>query len=305
MAPTHASTVLPPLPLDEWTSTKQTLHLYLQIVGKIRLGLAPKKNHWWHVPFYVSTRGLTTRPIPYRDTNFEIEFDLLDHHLLVRTGEGVERPFELQDGLAVADFYDRLFSILDELGIVVDIWAVPYDHASSTPFAEDHEHAAYDRAYVERFRRILMWTNNVFQTFRSGFLGKDTPVHLFWHSFDLAYTRFSGRRAPAMDGAGPVDQEAYSHEVISFGFWTGNEKISAPAFYSYTYPEPDGLADASLQPDEAFWNVTDGNAMALCMYDDVRTSDAPRQAVLDFLESAYHAGATRAGWDVENLALAQ
>jgi hypothetical protein len=180
---------------------------------------------------------------------------------------------------------------------------VPYDHASTPPFADDREHAAYDAKYIERFRRILVWVNNVFQTFRGGFLGKDTPVHLFWHSFDLAYTRFSGRPAPPMDGAGPVDREAYSHEVISFGFWAGDDNMPAPAFYSYTHPEPDGLADAPLQPDAAFWNTDGGSAMALCMYDDLRTSDDPRQVLLDFLESAYRAGATRAGWDIEAFTL--
>lgn len=301
----RAATALPPLPLEAWDATKQTLHLYLQIVGKVRMALFPKQNHWWHVPLYVSTRGLTTRPIPYRSSNIEIEFDLLSHRLAIRDGQGDERAFALHDGLAVADFYAQLFTALGELGVDVDIWAVPYDHASTTPFAEDHEHAAYDAEYVERFRRILTWVNNVFQTFRGGFLGKDTPAHLFWHSFDLAYTRFSGRPAPAMDGAGPVDQEAYSHEVISFGFWAGDDNVPAPAFYAYTHPEPDALADAPLHPDAAFWNTDGGSAMALCMYDDIRMSDTPRQALLDFLESAYRAGATRAEWDIDALTRTQ
>jgi len=296
---------LHPLPLEAWDATKKTLHLYLQIVGKIRLALCPKQNHWWHVPLYVSTRGLTTRPMPYRGSNVEIEFDLHDHRLVIRTGDGAKRSFALHDGLAVADFYAQLFAALDELEIEVDIWAVPYDHASTTPFADDHEHAAYDAEYVERFQRILVWVNNAFQTFRGGFLGKDTPVHLFWHSFDLAYTRFSGRPAPAMENAGPVDQEAYSHEVISFGFWAGDENVSAPALYSYTHPEPDGLAGAPLQPEAASWNTDGGNAMALCMYDDIRLNTTPHDALLNFLESAYQAGATRAAWDVEALTLAR
>lgn len=280
--------------MEAWDATKQTLHLYLQIVGKIRMALCPAKNHWWHVPLYVSTRGLTTRSIPYRGSNVEIAFDLHDHQLVIHTGTGDERSFALHDGLAVADFYAQLFAALGELEIDVGIWAVPYDHASTTPFAEDYEHAAYDTEYIERFRRLLIWVNNGFQRFRGGFLGKDTSVHLFWHSFDLAYTRFSGRPAPAMEGAGPVDREAYSHEVISFGFCAGDGNVSAPAFYSYTYPEPDGLADALLQPDAAFWSVTDGNAMVLCMYDDIRLTTTPHDALLSFLEGAYQAGAARA-----------
>ena len=264
----------PPLPLSEWRATKNTLHLYLQIVGKIRLTLFPRLNHWWHVPFYVSTRGLTTRPIPFAAGNFEIEFDFIEHALKISTDEGERRSFALADGLTVADFYRKVFENLAALGIEAKIRAVPYEAPSQTPFAEDTENKSYDKEYVERFRRILIGVNAVFEEFRGRFTGKSTPVHLFWHSFDLALTRFSGKPAPVRAEAGMVEREAYSHEVISFGFWAGDDNVPAPAFYSYTAPEPEGLTDEALKPDAAIWN-TDKGAMALLMYEDAETRDKP------------------------------
>jgi len=296
--------LFPEIPLDAWRPTKNTLHLYLQIVGKIRLKTHPHVNHWWHVPYYVSPRGLTTRAIPFEGGNFEIEFDFHDHELKMRTSDGRVEDFALYDGLSVADFYASVMANLAKLGIYPQIWSVPYEAPSSTPFADDHENKSYDKEHVERFHKILVAVDDILQEFRGRFCGKSTPVHLFWHSFDLALTRFSGKKAPPMPEANMVTREAYSHEVISFGFWFGDDKensVAAPAFYSYAAPKPDGLENEPLKPEGAFW--TPDGSMALAMYDDLRQMEAPRQAVLDFLESAYQAGAKSAGWDAESFRL--
>jgi hypothetical protein len=294
----------PEMPLDAWRSTKNTLHLYCQIVGKIRLAMHPRINHWWHVPLYVSPRGLTTRTIPYTGGNFEIEFDFKTHRLEIRTSAGAMEDFALYDGLTVADFYQSLFSNLAKLGIEPHIKPIPYEAPSTTPFPDDTENKSYDKEYVERFHQILVAVDDILEEFRGRFIGKSTPVHMFWHSFDLALTRFSGKRVTPREGAGMVEREAYSHEVISFGFWFGDDKtVPAPAFYSYTAPEPAGLAEEPLAPDTAKWAESNGAHMALLMYDDARGSDDPRRMILDFLESAYQAGAKRAGWDTDALAL--
>ena len=292
----------PPLPLSEWKPTKNTLHLYLQIVGKIRLSLFPRQNHWWHVPFYVSPGGLTTRPIPFNFGNFQIDFDLIEHKLKITTSDGERRSFDLQNGLTVAEFYKSVFENLSELGIETKIRAVPYEAPSTTPFAEDTENKSYDKEYIEKFRRVLVTVNDIFEEFRGRFTGKSTPVHLFWHSFDLALTRFSGKPAAVSEDAGKVEREAYSHEVISFGFWAGDDNVPAPAFYSYTAPEPENLTGEKLEPETAMWN-TDKGAMAILMYDDARNTDKPRETILKFLESAYQAGAKRADWDTEKFRL--
>lgn len=292
----------PSLPLEKWKDTKNTLHLYLQIVGKIRLSLFPRLNHWWHVPLYVSTRGLTTRPIPYGYGNFEIEFNFIEHRLKISTSNGLWREFTLYNGLTVAEFHRQLFENLKALGIKAKIKALPYEAPSEIPFPKDQEHKSYDIKYVEKFRKILIGVNDIFEEFRGRFSGKSTPVHLFWHSFDLALTRFSGKEAEVREGAGMVERQAYSHEVISFGFWAGDENVSGPAFYSYTAPEPKNLTKEKLKPDAAFWN-TDKGAMALLMYDEARKTESPRETVLEFLESAYRAGAKRAGWDLEQFKL--
>lgn len=296
---------LPPLPLEPWRPTRDTLHLYVQIVGKIRLGLMPRMNHWWHVTLYVTPRGLTTGPMPAGDRALAIDFDLVDHALVARTSAAEERRVELADGLSVAEFYLRTMAALDELSTPVSILARPYLHPTSEiPFAEDREHDAYDAEAVDRFRRALIGIEPVLWEFRGRFLGKSTPVHLFWHSFDLALTRFSGRPAPPLpEGANPRDREAYSHEVVSFGFWAGDDKIPEPAFYSYTFPAPDGLAGTRLEPDAAAWGELNASPMALLPYAAVRSADDPRAALLGFLESAYRAGAGLAGWDVDALAL--
>jgi hypothetical protein len=291
----------PPLPLEEWEDTKNTLHLFLQIVGKVKLALFPKMNHWWHVPFYVSVRGLTTGPIPYEDMIFEMEFDFRDkeHVLRIETSEGDSKTVPLK-GLSVAVFYDRVFSSLDELGIVAGIRPVPYDmpEVSTEPFPSDYQHAAYNEEYVNRFWRILVQVFSIFQVFRGWFRGKSSPVHFFWHHADLALTLFSGRPAPVREGANSVEIEASSHEMISFGFWAGDQNIREPAFYAYMHPQPAGFMNEPLSPKEAFWSHQGG--LAFLRYEDVRNAaDSPEKAVLDFLESVYQAGARRANWDIE------
>lgn len=293
--------IFPPLPLEEWRDSKQTLHLYAQIVGKIRMELTPHQSHWWHVPLYVTSRGLGTRTIPYRNHPFEISFDLLDHKLIVTSSRGNREAFDLYDGLSVSEFYERLFAILKELGIEVRIKATPYDQPIDTSFPEDKDHHRYDKEYVRRFWRILTQLDRLFQVFNRDFRGKICPIQLYWHSFDLAVTRFSGKSAPAMEEAGRVDREAYSHEVISFGFWAGDENIPDAALYSYTFPAPENLDQAPLKPEEAFWTEQRGSPMALLMYEDVRNADDPEQAVLDFLNSAWQAGIDKAGWDTRNI----
>lgn len=291
------------MPLAEWQATKNTLHLYLQVVGKIRLTLFPRLNHWWHVPHYVTPRGLSTRPIPYGGGSFEIAFDFVDHKLKITHSSGERREIDLHDGLTVADFYKQVFDNLETIGVTCKIWGMPYEAPSTTPFAKDTENSSYDKEYIERFHKILVGINDIFEEFRGRFTGKSTPVHLFWHSFDLAVTRFSGRPAKVREDAGMVEREAYSHEVISFGFWAGDANVPAPAFYSYTAPEPAGLADEPLAPESASWNEANGSHMALLMYDEMRKSDNPRAAALEFLESAYRAGAKRADWDMESFEL--
>jgi hypothetical protein len=292
---------LPALPLSEWRPTKDTLHLYAQVVGKLRLASTPLRNHWWNVPLYVDVRGLTTRRMRHGDVSFSIDFDFFDHELRVRTDRGEIRALELRDGLSVAQFYDGLLSMLREVGAEPAIRAEPFGVPMRTPFADDHEHASYDAAAVERWWRIVAWSDWVLEGFAGWFCGKTSPVHLFWHSLDLALTRFSGRPAPALADADSVTQEAYGEEVISFGFWAGDDQIAEPAFYSYTAPEPAGLTDRPLQPEHARWIEFGPAHMALLRYDDVRAAAAPHEALLRFLQSAYDAGADAGGWDADGL----
>jgi len=285
---------LPPLPFPEWEATKDTLHLWAQIVGKVKLASSPPKNHWWHVPLYLDVRGLTTRLLHSPDgTGFEIRFDFVDHRLAVETAAGTQ-AFDLVDGLSVAEFDAKLHEALGPLDVA--ILEKPFGVPMTTPFPEDREHAAYDRDAVERFWRALDWSAGVLEEFAGWFCGKQSPVHLFWHSFDLALTRFSGRAAPPLPDADPVTQEAYAAEVVSFGFWAGDQKVREPAYYSYTAPEPEGLYDRPLASG-ATW----GEGMALLPYEAVRTSPDPRAALLAFLQSAYEAGAGAAGWDTASL----
>jgi hypothetical protein len=291
----------PEIPLEAWRPTKNTLHLYCQIVGKIRLAMHPPINHWWHVPLYVTPRGLSTRTIPYSEGNFEIELDFKKHELQIRTSDGRWEDFALYDGLTVADFYSSIFANLAKLGIEPGIKPIPYEAPSTTPFPDDIDNRSYDKEYVGRFHQTLVTVDRILNEFRGRFVGKSTPVHMFWHSFDLALTRFSGKKVQPREGAGMVEREAYSHEVISFGFWFGDDKVPAPAFYAYVAPEPKGLADEPLTPASAQWAESNGAHLAILMYEDVRETDNPNNTVLEFLESAYQAGAKRAGWDVEGL----
>lgn len=288
----------PEIPLEAWRPTKNTLHLYCQIVGKIRLAMHPRINHWWHVPLYVTPRGLSTRTIPFDGGNFEIEFDFSTDRLVITTNTGRQEDFALYDGLTVADFYSSVFSNLSKLGIEPAIKPIPYEAPSTTPFQDDTENKSYDKEYVRRFHQTLVTVDRILNEFRGRFVGKSTPVHMFWHSFDLALTRFSGKKVQPREGAGMVEREAYSHEVISFGFWFGDDKVPAPAFYAYAAPEPAGLANEPLTPATAQWTESNGAHLAILMYEDVRKTDNPNETVLEFLESAYQAGAERAGWDI-------
>jgi hypothetical protein len=290
--------VWPSLPLEEWKDTYATLHMWTQIVGKIRLTQSPPINHWWQVPLYVTARGLTTSPIPYETRTFQIDFDFIDHQLLINTSDGVTKTIALEPR-SVADFYREFMATLRALKIEVEIRATPDEVQNPIPFAEDREHASYDPEYANRFWRILVQASGVFEEFRARFIGKCSPVHFFWGSFDLAVTRFSGRPAPERPGADQITREAYSHEVISHGFWPGGGAIKGPAFYSYTAPAPEGLEKAAIRPGEAFYSQE--MSEFLLMYDDMRKADSPRLALMDFLQSTYEAGASLAKWDRASL----
>jgi Family of unknown function (DUF5996) len=294
MATPHEAPTLPPLPLKEWEDTKETLHRYCQIVGKVRREYSPYRNHWWHVTLYVTTRGLSTGPIPYGRTTFDISFDLLENRLAVTTGEGAF-SFALDD-LSVAEFYRRLFEGLRSLEIDASINPEPFRLDDEHTLDANTYHRTCDEGYVRRYHHVLAWVDQVFKEFAGRFNGKTSPVQLFWHSFDLALTRFSGRRAPVRPGADLVTREAYSHEVISCGFWPGDPSVREPAFYSYTAPEPENLAEQPLHPPAASWQE---GGTALLTYEEVRSSSSPQETLLEFLQSAYEAGAKTAGWDME------
>jgi hypothetical protein len=283
----------PALPL-EWQDTKDTIHMWTQVVGKVRLALSPLVNHWWEVPLYVSARGLTTSPVQYERGIFEAEFDFLQHELLIRTSENTSKSIVLAPR-SVADFYHEFLATLDSLGIHVKIWPMPVEVPNPIAFDRDTQHASYDPEYVQRFWRILVLTDTIFKEFRAQFIGKNSPVHFFWGSFDLAVTRFSGRRAPPRDGADPITREAYSHEVISAGFWPGGGDIKGAAFYAYAAPEPPGFAEARVQPAGASYHPQ--LREFFLMYDAVRGSASPKAALLDFLQTTYEAGANLAKWD--------
>ncbi|MFA0964779.1 DUF5996 family protein [Roseivirga sp. BDSF3-8] len=293
---------LPELPLGEWEESKMTLHLYFRIVGKVRMALMPRKNHWWFITLYASSKGFTTGTIPYNGEAFEVIFNVIDHQLGINTSWAGSEAFPLKVELSVAEFYHAFFRSLDNLGIKATIQDRPYDLPVKKPFSEINEYRSYQKEYVTRFWKIMLWVTDVFKEFSGRFYGKTCPVHIYWHHMDLAVTRFSGKRAPAMLAEARIsDKAAYSHENISFGFWAGDEEVRSPAFYSYTYPSPDGLDKQPLQPGQASWQDSNGSPMALLMYDDLRAEADPRQALLDFLESAYQAGANLAGWDVSAL----
>jgi hypothetical protein len=293
----------PALPFGAWKDTLATLHRWTQIVGKVRLARTPWLNHSWHVTLYVSARGLTTSLIPHGTRGFEIEFDFAEHRLLIRSSDGGLRTIALQP-IAVADFYEQVMAALREMDLKVQIATTPNEIEDATPFPSDRVHAAYDPEYAHRFWRVLLQADRVFKLFRSDFIGKCSPVHFFWGSFDLAVTRFSGRAAPPHPGGVPhlplrVAQEAYSHEVSSLGFWPGSDAMSEAIFYSYAYPNPEGFARATVQPQAASWNTTFREFVL--PYDAVRTASAPDELLLSFARSTYEAAAELGKWDREAL----
>jgi len=287
----------PALPLDSWRETYATLHMWTQIVGKIRMRLTPLVNHWWNVPLYVTPRGLTTSCIPFEERSFELRFDFIRHRLVLETSDDLVKTLSLEPR-SVADFYRECFAMLASAGIDVNIWPMPVEIPNPIRFDQDQEHASYDPAAVGKFWRILISVDAVFQQFRAKFVGKCSPVHFFWGSFDLAVTRFSGRKAPPREGADSITREAYSHEVSSVGFWPG-AGIAGPAFYSYMAPSPQGFSDANVLPAAAHFDPTLGEFIV--MYDDIRAAASPSGVLLDFCQSAYDAGANIAKWDRESL----
>ncbi|HEX8353129.1 MAG TPA: DUF5996 family protein [Pyrinomonadaceae bacterium] len=292
----------PSLPYGEWRETYETLHMWTQIVGKVKLAMNSYVNHWWQVPLYVNARGLTTSAMHYGDRVFQIDFDFIEHKLYVRGGNDRTLSLDLAPR-SVADFYGEFKSRLDSLGIRANIWTTPVEVENPVPFERDEQHHAYDPEHANRFWRSLVQADRVFQTFRSGFTGKCSPVHFFWGSFDLAVTRFSGRRAPEHPGApgvaDSVTREAYSHEVSSAGFWPGGPAMPEPVFYSYAYPEPEGFKDFRVGPDGARY---DGNFKEFVLpYETVRASENPDAGLLRFLQDTYEAAATRGRWDRASL----
>jgi hypothetical protein len=301
VADRRRATVWPSLPLAEWQDTLDTLHRWVQMVGKTRLALAPPINHWWHVALYLSSRGLTTSPMPHGNRTLEVELDFVDHNLVLRTSDGATHAIALVPR-SVADFYREYTALLDSLGVRVRIRPVPSEMADVLPFTDDHEHRSYDPDYAGRCWRILSQANRVTQEFRGRFLGKCSPVHFFWGGFDLACTRFSGRRAPPHPGGIPhlpdrIVREAYSHECISAGWWPGGAggPVTEPVFYSYSYPEPAGYPEAKVLPSEAYYQ-RDLKEFVL-PYEVVRTAERPDEVLLQFLQSTYEAGADLARWD--------
>lgn len=298
-APEDLAAGWPPLPLDEWRETLATLHMWTQVVGKVRLALAPPMNHWWHVAFPVTSRGLTTTATPFGSRTFQIDFDFVEHVARITLSDGLEGAVALGPR-SVADFHQALMAELRTLGLEIEIWTRPVEIADPIPFEQDHQHRAYDRERVERFWQVLQRADRVMQRFRGEFRGKSSPVHFFWGSFDLAVTRFSGRPAPEHPGGIPnladrVTREGYSNELFNAGWWPGNEAYPEPAFFAYSYPAPEGFAEASVAPEDAFFH--ESLQEFLLPYDAVRRAPDPEQAVLRFLRSTYTAAAELGEWD--------
>jgi hypothetical protein len=294
-----ASNNWPPLPFAEWRETAATLHMWTQIVGKVRLTQTPWVNHSWHVTLYVTARGLTTSPIPHGLSTFEIVFDFIDHQLRIEKSDGTRRTIELKPR-SVAEFYRMVMEALGDLDLSVNINTMPNEIENPIPFDQDEEHRSYDREYANRFWRVLVQADRVFKEFLSHFCGKCSPVHFFWGSFDLAVTRFSGRPAPPHPGGVPhlpdeITREAYSQEVSSLGFWPGNAGAPIPIFYSYAYPEPPGFAEAKIQPDAASYQPK--LREFILPYDAVRTAEKPDEVLLDFAQSSYDAASKLGKWD--------
>ena len=291
--------VWPPLPLEEWRDTYATLHMMTQVVGKIRLASAPMVNHWWQVPLYVTPRGLTTSAMPHASRTFQIDFDLIEHLLRIQTSDGRQRSFELRSR-PVADFHREVMESLRELDLPIRIWPHPVEVEEAIPFDQDVRHTVYEPEHANRCWRVLVQADRALAAFRSGFVGKCSPVHFFWGSFDLAVTRFSGRRAPAHPGGIPnlgdwVAREAYSRECTSCGFWPGSGAVAEPAFYAYSYPEPAGYGAYAVRPAEAYYSQE--MREYILPYDAVRRAPDPDRMLRDFFQSTYEAGAELGGWD--------
>ena len=285
---------LPPLPLSEWQDTQATLHMWMQIIGKVQLALTPLVNHWWNVSFMLTARGMQTQALHYANGTLEIAFDFIEHKLVMATSQGKTTVLPLRPQ-TVADFYREVMQALSDLGVKVKIWPVPVELADPIAFEKDIVHHSYDRDAVTKFWQIFSWADAVLKEFRAGFIGKSSPVHFFWGSFDLAVTRFSGRPAPERPGADSITREAYSHEVSSAGLWPGGGPINGPAFYSYAAPEPAGFPEARVRPSQAFYDPNFKEFLLL--YDDVRKAPSPYDALMDFLQSTYNAAADLGQWD--------
>lgn len=294
MASPPASDVWPSLPLDDWIDTCTTLHLWTQIVGKTCLALSPRENHWWHVALHVTARGLATPPVPHGTTVFDVEFDFVDHRLAIRTHRGDGRSLPLHSR-SVADFYREYVAALTDLGLPVRFRAVPDEVEHPIPFADDREHAVYDADHVARFWRVLVQADRILRRFRGRFLGKSSPVHFFWGAFDLALTRFSGRRAPARPESSAMMREAMSHEEFSVGFWPGSGAVREPAFYAYATPQPAGFPAASVRPSFTVYRPEISNF--ILPYERVRREPVPDEPVLQFFQTTYDAAADLGGWD--------
>lgn len=297
---------LPYLPFNEWTDTRISLHLIMQIIGKIRLGSMPRKNHWWYITEYVSSKGFSTHPIPLNDgiNTFEIVFNVHERAVQLQSSTGEERNISLKNGLTISGFYKKIMGIMSEWGVEPNFINKPLDLGIEKPFDEITEYHHYDWGAIHKFWQMMLWNDGVLKEFSGRFYGKTCPVHIYWHHLDLAVTRFSGKTAPPMDSkASALEKDAYSHEVISFGFWAGDDNMPEPAYYAYTAPSPDKLDQEPLHPEHAFWIDANGSPMAILKYSDLLTSSSPRETLLDFLESAYQAGAKCANWDIEGLSV--
>ena len=288
----------PALPLDEWRDTRDTLHRWTQIIGKIRMELTPLVNHWWNVPLYVTARGLTTSVIPLGDRWLDMEFDFVAHALHIRTNDGVERDVALAPR-TVADFHDEVFAVLRSMNIRCSIWPVPVECENRIPLDRDEEHRSYDAEYAQRFWRALAMSHAVFAKFRAEFIGKCSPVHFWWGGFDMSVTRFSGRRAPERPDADAMTREAYSHEVSSVGLWFGDDRLGRATFYSYAAPEPEGFRSAHVSPNAAYYNESLGGFYL--HYDDLLASTDREQTLLDFCHATYDAAADLGKWDRQSL----
>lgn len=295
---------LPELPFDSWNETRITVHIILQIIGKTRLASTARKNHWWYITLYVSPHGFSTRDIPVNDglDSIEIEFNIYRKAVVITQSAAKEVVISLEKNPTIANFYAEYISKLKGTGLCYDFVEKPFDVEIEKPFSDIKEYHHYDWNSIEKFWKIMQWNNSIFQEFSGRFYGKSCPVHIYWHHLDLVVTRFSGKKLPPMGASARIlEKDTYSHEQISFGFWAGDNNVREPMYYSYTYPAPKGIDEETLQPEGAKWQDSNGSPMALLSYETVKNSNNPRKAVLDFLESAYQAGAKHAGWNIEEL----